>query len=334
MADPAKTTLSKFNPSALADAAEGKSKILWIAVQVVVGLVIAYAVYMLSLLAVNADKLGIDDKFDINKKSMVTIIDGYAESSQFTDYTGTFNTSVPNSAGYLPIRASVNLRGGSQFTYSLWLYNGTSNYADSGMINKAIFLKGDKKPYSFTVQDLTSVIKSPPKQTTERAVFCPMLCFGANEMEFTVYFNTFHNYKESFEIKNIDSQQSTTRNNLLNMYTKKWVMLTIVFEDNMPINEFENGILVKFYVNDMLYQTGRFSSALKQNNGSLYMFPDGPMSNCRVSNMVYFNYAATDNEIRRLADKGPSDKPTSAVTKSFISPAWISDYNRMDMYNS
>jgi len=325
MASAAKA-LDHIDPEAMT----GKKKFMTMFLQIIVGLALAYGVYMLSLLAVNADKLSIDDKFDANKKQMVTIVDGYADSSTFSGDTGRFNTTMSTLADYVPIRPSANLRGGAQFTYSLWIYCG--NYESNGLPNKTIFLKGDPKKYNFTIKDLAT---GATRDMYDRIAFCPMLKFGANDMEFTIFFNTFHNMYEKLEIKNYASSNNATRHNLLSLYNQKWVMLTISFEDNTPINDFESGVLVRVYVNDVLYHTGRFASALKQNNGSLCMFPDeGGAPSCRISNFVYFNYAASDEDIRRLANKGPSNKPVESVTKSFISPSIMSDYNRMDIYNT
>lgn len=298
-----------------------------IIIQIVAGVIIVYAIYLISLVAVKADKLGIDSKFDTNKKQKVVIIDGYADSSVYAGNFGTINTAVPTLYNYVPVRPSVNLKGGAQFTYSIWLYVRSSgeNYA-----NKCIFLKGDKRKYDYTLQDTKGQIKN----INDRIAFCPMFCFGNNPMEFKVYFNTIHKIKEMMEVRKLSADNTVFRRNLLNLFNDKWVMITITFEDNIPINDFENGLMVKFYVNDTLYQTNRYNSTLKQNNGSLYMFPDGTIDSCRLSNFVYYNYAASDKEIRDMANFGPSTKPVEMVTKSFISPMMLSDYNRLDIYNT
>jgi hypothetical protein len=311
------------------DMVENLNDSLWFKLlQIVLGVLLVYVIYLVALVAVKADSLGINSKLDLNKKQKVAIIDGYAESSQFSYENGVFNTSVPSAFDYLPVRPSVNLRGGAQFTYSLWLNLGSSDYARD-IQNKCIFLKGDAQKYNYSVKtDLGNL------STNERISFCPMMCFGANEMEFSIYFNTFHNLRETFDVRKLESTNSAIRHNLMNLYSKKWLLITVVFEDNAPINDFENGILVKFYINDVLYQSASYASALRQNNGQLHMFPDGPVSNCKISNFAYYNYAVTDAEIKKVADEGPSNKPTEAVTKSFISQSWLSDYNRLDIYNT
>lgn len=309
----------------------GNTKVLWIIVQVALGVLLVYVIYLLALLAIRADKLGIDEKKDITKKRMVTIIDGYSDSSLHAGELGKINTTVEAKPDFVPIRPSVNLRGGSQFSYSLWLSLSSTDYVKDDIQNKCIFLKGDDQKYNFEI--LTNKI-TDKMGTEDRITFCPMLCFGAHEMEFFVYFNTLHNMKETFEVRKYDSENSATRHNLLNLYSKKWIMITIVFEDNIPINDFENGILVKFYINDLLYQTGRFASALRQNNGLLYLFPDGPIPNCRFADFVYYNYAVTEDEIKKKSDMGPSTKPSIPPNTGIVPSSWISDYNRLDIYNT
>lgn len=306
----------------------GNINLVGIVVQMFLGLIILYVIYLLALLAIKADELYIDDKFNINKKGKVLILDGYADSSQFSMEQGFINTSAMQMTNYVPINPSVNLRGGAQFTYTMWLYLGTTS---EDTANKCIFLKGDKERYPYTIKNNKT---GQMKEVNDRISFCPMLATGPNLMDFDMHFNTLTKIKESFEIRRLESSNSSLRHNLLSLFSDKWVMLTFTFEDNIPINDFENGIVVKFWVNDTLYQTGYFNGALKQNNGNLYLFPDGAIPTCRLCNFAYFNYCATLNEMQELYIKGPTNKPAVPITKSFISPSFISDYNRLDIYNT
>lgn len=299
-----------------------------IGIQLALGVLITYCIYMISMVVMKEDMLSIDSKFDLGKKTKIVIVNGYADSSQYSGDRGMFNTSVPSAYDYIPIVPSVNLRGGAQFSYSMWLYVGTTteNHA-----HKCIFLKGDPQKYSYTIRNNHTNVD---RKVTDRIAFCPMLCFGSNPLEFTVYFNTMHNIKEELQVRRLESSNTAVRHNMLSLFSDKWMLITITFEDNIPINDFENGILVKFWINDTLYQTGRYPSALKQNQGRLHTFPDGSLAMVRFSNMTYFNYCASDEDISTMYSKGPSDKPAESVTKSFISPTFISDYNRLDIYNT
>lgn len=307
---------------------EGGANLLGIAIQIVLGLICLYVIYLIALVAIKSDQLYIDDKFNVNKKSKVLVIDGYADSSQFSQDQGFINTSAMQMTNYIPINPSVNLRGGAQFTYTTWFYLGTTT---EDVANKCIFVKGDKERYQYSI---TNHHTGHVKNVVDRVSFCPMLYTGPNLMDFDVYFNTINNVKEVFEVRRLESTNTTLRHNLLSLFGDKWVMITFTFEDNIPINDFENGIVVKFWVNDTLYQTGYYTSALKQNNGNLYFFPDGTIPTCRLCNFSYMNYCASLNEIQTLFMKGPSNKPAVPITKSFISPSFISDYNRLDVYNT
>lgn len=307
---------------------DGEVNIIGIIVQILLGLVLLYVIYLLALLAIKEDKLYIDDKFNINKKGKVLVLDGYADSSQLSQDLGFINTSAMQMTNYIPINPSVNLRGGAQFTYTTWFYIGTTT---EDIASKCIFLKGDKERYSYSI---TNNKTGQVQNIVDRVSYCPMLYTGPNPMDFDLYFNTIHQVKEVFEVRRLESTNTTLRHNLLSLFADKWVMITFTFEDNIPINDFENGIVVKFWVNDTLYQTGYYKSALKQNNGNLYMFPDGTVPTCRLCNFAYLNYCASLNEIQTLFLKGPSNKPAVPITKAFISPSFISDYNRLDVYNT
>lgn len=313
-----------FNLKSVQDVSSKNPK-MFIIIQILLGILIGYLIYVLSLIAIRADRLVIDEKYDLNGKKSVQIIDGYAETSSL--HGKHFNTQSTYLSNYLPIRPSVNLKGGAQFTYSLWLNVENPEEAK----NKCIFLKGDANKYDFKVIDN---VVGYPKETKDRIVYCPMLSFGDEPMEFVVSFNTFNKMNEELKVTRITNDNSNMRQNLLSLFTGKWVLITIVFEDNIPINDFENGVVLKFYINDTLYHVGKFSGGLKQNNGDLYLFPnDYPVPNCKVSNFTYFNYALTPIEIRGIADRGPSTKLANPPTFSFISPSMMSDYNRLDIYN-
>ena len=113
----------------------------------------------------------------------------------------------------------------------------------------------------------------------------------------------------------------------------KWFMMTIVFEDNMLINDFENGLSVKVYINGSLYQSATFAAMLKQNNGNFFLFPGGSVDQCKISSFNYYNYAQGEADIQATMGQGPSSKAHTSLTSSFIQPLALSDYNIMDIYN-
>jgi hypothetical protein len=301
-----------------------------IIIQVVLGLVASYLIYIIALAIMKVDKLVIDERYDVVKKRGITVIDGFIDASM---QNVKFNTSMPMANNYMPIRPSVNIKGGAQFSYCFWMNVDAS--AVGNVANKVILLKGDAKPYEFTVIDKS--LKDKPITYTRREpmVFCPMIKFGKNEKSFDVAFNTLNRYDEVLKVTDVKSKDSNYRSNLLATLTGTWYMITVTFEDNIPINEFENGVQVKFYINDVMYQMGKFRSALKQNNGDLQLFPgESPLSGVKVSNLKYYNYVLSEKEISSLAMGGANLTSSSVYMSSMTNkPPVLSDYNKLDIYN-
>jgi hypothetical protein len=169
---------------------------------------------------------------------------------------------------------------------------------------------------------------------TDYVSFCPLLQFGTNALDFVVRFNTADNMQEEMYIANVQDTNDLYRKNLLSLYNNKWFLITITFEDNIPINDFENGLVVKFFINEQLYKSKTYTSMLKQNSGDFYLFPNGSVAGCMVSNMMYYNYALGSAEIQKNYMNGPSNRSTSIVSSSFMSPLMLSDKNRLDIYNA
>jgi hypothetical protein len=311
------------------DAPESKRNMTSIVIQVLVGLVATYLIYLVALQVMKTDKLVIDEKYDLAKKKMVRVIDGFVDASTRNIR---YNTTMPIANNYMPIRPSVNIKGGAQFTYSFWMFKD----AGADVANKIVFLKGDDKRYNFTIKN--NYDKNAPlvEKFNEHMVFCPMLKFGADPSTFEIKFNTFAKFDETMLVERITSSDSAYRNNLISTLDNVWHMITVSFEDNIPINDFENGIMVKFYINDVLYKVSRFPSALKQNQGDLFMFPNGesPITNVKVSNFTYYNYVLGEDEIRSLSLGGANSNPSSSTsTSGSTKPPVLSDYNKLDIYN-
>jgi len=312
------------------EASPGGRNIVSIVIQVVVGLVVSYIIYIIALAVMKVDKLVIDEKYDVVKKRETIVIDGFIDASM---QNVKFNTVMPMANNYMPIRPSVNIKGGAQFTYSFWMHIDQS--AASSVANKIILLKGDARAYDFTVIDKSVKDKPITYSKVEPLVFCPMIKFGKNEKSFDICFNTLNRYDEVMKVVDIKSKDSNYRNNLLATLTGTWFMVTVTFEDNVPINEFENGVQVKFYINDIMYQMGKFRSALKQNSGDLHLFPNSAsMSGVKLSNLKYYNYILGERDISSLALAGANTTSSSVyMTTMSGKPPVLSDYNKLDIYN-
>lgn len=296
--------------------------IIW---QVVIGLVVSYALYIIAVVVMRQDIINMEQKYNPAKKSNVVVFPGYVESANIVN--ARFNTQNPTVPNYLTINPSMNLKGGAQFSYSMWLKIDEPESA----INKCIFLKGDPNIYPYGVSEKASGRNYTVK---DRTALCPMLSFGYKPMEFTVTFNTLNKMHETLKIESIKSDNELYRKNLLSLFASKWFCLTIVFEDNMPINDFENGIIVKAFINDTLYQTGKYTSTLKQNLGDLCFFPES-VPKCKISDFTYYNHALNDLHIKQMVAKGPNTRPfTATVSDAVMIPYYVSDYNKLDMYNT
>lgn len=298
-----------------------------IVIQVAIGIIVTYLIYLVALHIMNVDKLVIDEKFDLAKKKAVVVVDGFVDASSRNIR---FNTTMPVSNNYLPIRPSVNIKGGAQFTYSFWMFKD----ANADCANKILFIKGEDKRYNFTIKDNMNTKVPLIEKVNEHMVYCPMVKFGADASNFEIKFNTLSRFDEVMKIEKLQSTDSAYRNNLISTLENTWSLVTISFEDNIPISEFENGILVKFYINDILYKVGRFSSALKQNQGDLILFPNTtPISNVKISNFKYYNYVLSEKDIQALVMQGASTMTSASASTVSNKPPVLSDYNKLDMYN-
>ncbi len=305
------------------------------AIQIVIGIIVVYVIYLLCTIAVKADKLAIDLEKDISKKRKTDVINGYIDSNNSI----AVNTIIQFATNYLPITPSMNVKGGAQFSYKLWLY-----IEDASAIgDKMIFIKGDPKMYTYKIQEQKYNIstKSMEPLYTRKAISqiakCPLLSFksggDSGSVEFNLKFNTLHNLDETFTVENIKSEKSIYRNNLISIFSKQWFMITIVFQDNMPINDFESGIIVKFYLNDVMYTQKVYNSALKQNDSDLVLFPE-LIQGCKMTDFSYYNYAIGDEEVNNSYKKGPTLTASTTFGSVNNSVSQMSDNNRMDIWNA
>ena len=305
-------------------------------VQVIIGFIFVFIIYILATLTVKADKLVIDNEKDLTLKRHVDIVNGYIDSNNRID----INTSIPFATNYLPIKPSMNIKGGSQFTYQLWLFVDNTESA----AGKTIFIKGDPAFYNYKITENKYNIEKKTmenyytRQTVGQISKCPMLAFRSggdpSNIEFHMEFNTLHNMNETFDIVNIKSDNSVYRNNLLSIFAKQWFLVTIIFQDNMPINDFENGIIVRFYLNDILYQQQTYKSTLKQNEGDLVLFPDSNISGCKLTSMRYYNHAVSDASIQSAYKNGPVIKPSTTFGSVKNNISYVSDKNKLDVFNA
>jgi len=307
-----------------------------ILVQVIAGIVITYIIYIIGLYVIRSDQIVNFKSMVPVEKTEVKILNGLLNSSEVAHNSAKnkFNTTIPFIKNYLPIIPSLNTQGGAQFSYSFWIYIGDPIQAAKG--RKTIFIKGDKKRYNYTQTRNTNTVAKISEKKHDRAVFAPMLSFGGENLDLEIKFNTFHNMHETIHIRRIESENSLVRNNLQSLFSKIWFKITMVFEDNVPINDFERGILVRIYLNDTLYQMEKFASTLRQNRGDLILFPDGAIQDFKIADFNYYNYALPDEEVRKKFTSMPDIDRTASSTNRKTQERHTFEtvaQNHLDIYN-
>lgn len=313
------------------NAAASKTDIKQIIIQVIGGVLISLVIYWASLFALNRDKLVITNKYSDNiKPNSYPIVDGYIDCASGINMV--YNTYNKQSRTYINLPRSVNRKGGAQFTYSFWMY--LDDVSNENIKNKVILHRGDTAKYTYKVinKDTLSVVDTGRSSIIK----CPMIRFGENYKELVVEFNTSDNFNEKMVIvNNLSENDSVIRRNAMSLAPKYWVMYTFVFEDNVPINDFENGIAIKFYINDTMYQVHKVKSTLKQNNGDLVVLPDETnvgIKSARVCDLYYHNYSLDDVKVKEFYTKGPTKKVYSR-NNNFGSPLYLAASNRIDQTN-
>jgi hypothetical protein len=190
---------------------------------------------------------------------------------------------------------------------------------------------GDKTKYQYNITKGTNTTVN-----NNYLIMCPFFGFGNNIYEFKVRFNTSHKVDEELYIENSASSNDAYRKNIMSILRNNWIMFTVIFEDNMPINDFENGIRVQVYLNDIMFKTGYFQGMLKQNMGKLSFFPDGSLPGVKLSTMKYFNYALNSEDVKSLYKDLPSNSKPAALVKNAMNNTMavdLSTKNLLDLYN-
>ena len=295
------------------------------ALQISIGIVIAIILYIIGISILYADVKNIFVTSG-TKMTKITVLDGYVDSSQLTVMT--FNTVLPFAKNYIPITPSTNMKGGAQFSYTGWMH--MQNPDDPAMLGKCIFMRGDKQKYTYTMRDH---ITGDSSEVIDYMTYCPMLSFGTNKLDFTVKFNGINKLDQEMYVSRIESTRDLFRKNILSVLQNNWIMITLVFEDNIPVNDFENGVRVQMYINDLLYESRVFSGMLKQNTGNLYFFPDGPIAGIRLSTFKYYNYALNGIDIKKLFAAGPVTTPAKITSEAMYASVNPSTGNILDVYN-
>lgn len=317
----------------------------YVITQVLVGGLVVLLVYLLALLVMRTDRL-VRPAVDVNDSSAtVKLLDGHAPTAVASNRAWT--SANVDARNYAPLTRSVNRRGGAQFTYAFWLNVGDPSPAN--VRGKTILLRGSRDVVNWTKTTTTASLTDPKAAlTTDDAsqsgvlVKCPLIRFGDTHDSLVVEFNTVHDPSARVAITPTPASTGdpTLRANLMKLAVQKWALHTFVFEDHVPISDFEDGVAVRYYLNDTLYHTGYVASTLVQNHGDLYLLPtsggQAPLADCRIGDVAYYNHARTPAQVRAAYVDGP---PTKAANDPVLGardamPLVLSEFNRLDVYNT
>lgn len=294
------------------------------------GLAIALTLYYSSLFVMHQDNLVADTRVNVQELNRTMIVQGYIEVPVIANTV--YETLDPRAKSFIGLPRSYNRQGGAQLTYQFWLF--LDDVAASTVANKMILLRGDSKSYAWNDAEGNS--------NTGVAIACPSIAFGDTYDQIKIRFNTLDSILNEFVTK---SQASTSadpdpRRNMLTLISRKWVLFTVVFEDNMPISEFEDGLRLRFYVNDILYDYASYAGkTLRQNNGQLILFPalgggTPGINKARIADVSYYNYALGADDVKQVYDAGPPTYRSSSLgsSESIGTPLYLSEFNKLDIY--
>jgi hypothetical protein len=310
------------------------------AIQIGSGVAVVTLVYLLSTWIMQRNQI-LDNEIAYSRPSKleVDVLRGYGNLSRLVDKQ--WSTMNQGAGNFLPIVQSYNRRGGLQFTYSFWIKVDTRS-GGADVAQTVLLLRGDRRLFSWR----RHTAADPDKQTPERVeefgpdvlLKCPLIRFGKAFDEVVVEFNTLSDPNASFKIASSPaSGPGGDRRNALSLIQGKWCMMTFAFEDNVGISNFEDGIMVRFYLNDDLYHTHRQLGAFKRNQGDLHVAPNGDRDNANINigDIRYFNYAVSPSSVATLYRAGPpKHQATDLEQRNDGEPLYLSEYNKLDIYNS
>ena len=330
-----------------------------IAVQVAAGLFVVFLIYLISLWVLGKGQLVADPNDMRPPKQAVVVLNGYADTTAASDID--YSTVNPASFNFVALRPSYNRKGGAQFSYSMWLK--LVDTSASNVAGKTLLLRGDRRVYNWNTE-----VYNPGTNTTSTGqkwsdvmIKCPRIRFGDTFDSIVIEFNTLADPGASITILP-DSElpavpgnspqaaptDPSMRHNALKLIQGRWSLLTFTFEDAVAISDFEGGIMVRFYLNDLLYGTSTMPSAFKQSQGDLFVLPsitktdpgskatttETPIQNGQIGNVTYYNYALGLDEIRGMFHSGPPKKPAKMQNGSMGEPLYLSEFNKLDVYNT
>ena len=198
---------------------------------------------------------------------------------------------------YIDFHNSVNLVGGTQFSYSFWLNKNKEN----------------------NLSELPIIHKGNMNNDKIGNISCPLIRFGDDSKQLIIEFNTNKDIQRKDNIYN-NKAKIIVENELFNITdTDSWFLITVVFQDSQDFDtKFDNGINVKVYLNDVLMVTNNKykNEVLTLNNSPLYILPNNISNNsAELADIAYYNYALTQQEIKKIYNKRFNDHIFTTATQ-------------------
>lgn len=264
---------------------------------------------------------------DPTKLRSVPIFKGWVETNGFTNKK--YDTYNMFSKAYRKLSPSMNKKGGAQFTYTVWVK--LNDFAAENTSRKVLFMHGDDNMYNYTIN-----YDNKKETFNDYIVKCPLVKFGDSTDQLIVEFNTSNEITQKAVISKVPNTNEAIRSNVFSLMPGRWVMMTFVFEDDIKYDEPESGVLFKFYLNDILHHTQRFTGgALRLNKGKLHILPSGPIKDGFMADLTYHNFAFNADEVRKVFAQGVSNTRYNEMESDpeFNQPMYLTQYNKLNIHN-
>lgn len=294
-----------------------------VALQIVIGIVIAMIVYSIANRVMVYENVVVDYTKPITTK----IFEGWVNAMSFVNRS--YNTYNEFATNYREMPRSVNRHGGAQFSFSVWTRFDDVSVAN--VKNKVLFVYGDPNRYTVTKK----VGASFQETVTDYVIKCPLVAFTSDGEGIRVDFNTNENIGNAVVVNKVRSLKESTRHNVMSMVPGKWTLWTFVFADSITYDaKSESGVVVKMYVNDFLHFTQKVGGSLRTNKGSLTVLPEG-INGGFLGDLTYYNWALTSEEVQTIVSGGLTNKYYNDMDSdgSFNVPNYLTEYNKLEIYN-
>lgn len=191
----------------------------------------------------------------------------------------------PQNTSSVTLLRSRDELDGIEFSYTTWLHvDDWINYKKGEW--KCVFVKGSVDAWpleSHTASQaaINKMCNNPTDPIGGAMIAAPGVWFHPTSNAIRIYMNSFTLMHDYVDIHNVPSN--------------KWFHLGIILRHQD----------LDIYINGYLKKKHRLSSIARQNFGNLYIANAGGFSGY-ISNLRYFDYAITVNELMREVERGPS----------------------------